>query len=127
MESVKLSFSIVNILGLVEEKVEIKSIEYSRSRHTNRARRARTNFSTESIAYLEEVFKTNQYPDINERERLAKMADTTESRIQVWFQNKRSRSKKINRQSNKIQKINESTDDIFSNSSSSSPQSPVSI
>lgn len=125
MESQKLSFSIANILGLSEDNiVNTKTKVYSHKKE-HRARRARTNFSVESIAYLEEVFKLNQYPDINEREKLAKIADTTEARIQVWFQNKRSRNKK-NRVSNKSQKVNESLDDVSSNSSLSNPQSPSS-
>jgi hypothetical protein len=43
---------------------------------------------------LESVFATNPYPDINEREKLAERIDTSEARIQVWFQNKRSRHRK---------------------------------
>jgi hypothetical protein len=61
----------------------------------NRARRARTNFNNNALTYLEDIFKTNQYPDITEREKLAKKIDTTEARIQVWFQNKRSRNRKF--------------------------------
>lgn len=61
----------------------------------NRARRARTNFNNDALSYLEDIFKMNQYPDITERENLAKIIFTTEARIQVWFQNKRSRSRKF--------------------------------
>jgi hypothetical protein len=60
----------------------------------NRARRARTNFDSNAIKFLEDVFVKNPYPDINEREKLAERIDTTEARIQVWFQNKRSRHRK---------------------------------
>ncbi len=66
-----------------------------------RARRQRTNFSDEAIQSLEESFNINPYPDINEREHLAQMLNSSEDRIQVWFQNKRARFRKRMQKENK--------------------------
>ncbi|CAF1095289.1 unnamed protein product [Didymodactylos carnosus] len=60
---------------------------------TGRRRRQRTNYSKEQIRELEKVFQTRQYPDVNDREDLSKRLDISESRIQVWFKNRRSRSR----------------------------------
>lgn len=59
-----------------------------------RQRRQRTNFTEQVIEKLDEFFAKNPYPDINEREQIAKLLNTTEDRVQVWFQNKRARYRK---------------------------------
>ena len=59
-----------------------------------RQRRQRTNFNEETIDALDVYFTKNPYPDINERESIAKELHTSEDRIQVWFQNKRARYRK---------------------------------
>jgi hypothetical protein len=59
-----------------------------------RQRRQRTNFNDETIEALDVYFAKNPYPDINERESIAKELHTSEDRIQVWFQNKRARYRK---------------------------------
>ncbi|RNA08104.1 homeobox goosecoid, partial [Brachionus plicatilis] len=68
-----------------------------------RQRRQRTNFTEEVIEKLEEFFLKNPYPDINEREQMAKLLCTNEDRVQVWFQNKRARYRK------RVQKENNQT------------------
>ncbi|UJR14888.1 hypothetical protein I4U23_001872 [Adineta vaga] len=60
----------------------------------NRARRARTYFDDRSIQVLEHAFLQEQYPDIHRREQLSNEIGTSEARVQVWFQNKRSRCRK---------------------------------
>ncbi|CAM4749065.1 unnamed protein product [Rotaria magnacalcarata] len=60
----------------------------------NRARRARTYFDDRSIQVLENAFLQEQYPDIHRREQLSNEIGTSEARVQVWFQNKRSRCRK---------------------------------
>ncbi|CAF0887802.1 unnamed protein product [Adineta steineri] len=60
----------------------------------NRARRARTYFDDRSIQILEHAFLQEQYPDIHRREQLSNEIGTSEARVQVWFQNKRSRCRK---------------------------------
>lgn len=48
-----------------------------------RQRRQRTNFTAETLKLLEELFEKNPYPDIIERENMAREFNTTEDRIQV--------------------------------------------
>ncbi|ESO96487.1 hypothetical protein LOTGIDRAFT_80580, partial [Lottia gigantea] len=57
-------------------------------------RRGRTAFSETAITRLEDVFMVNRYPDITLRETLALQLGVAESRIQVWFQNRRSRGRR---------------------------------
>ncbi|XP_048584393.1 homeobox protein OTX1 A-like [Nematostella vectensis] len=63
-------------------------------------RRQRTFFLKEQTVILEGAFQYERFPGIQIREKLARELDIDESRIQVWFQNRRSRQ---NRQKRKTE------------------------
>ena len=81
-------------------KIDLDAL-LSQSNPPLRQRRQRTNFNEEAIVQLEEIFAANPYPDINEREQMARRLRTTEDRVQVWFQNKRARYRKRMSKENK--------------------------
>jgi len=70
-------------------------------------KRKRTIFSRAQLSELERTFLVTPYPDINLRERLAATTLLPESKIQVWFQNRRARSIKSGRLSKNVQKVPE--------------------
>ncbi|XP_068089551.1 homeobox protein Mix.2-like [Hyperolius riggenbachi] len=59
-------------------------------------RRRRTVYSQEQLDILEAFFRNNRYPDMHQREELARRILIAESRIQVWFQNRRGKAKREN-------------------------------
>eukprot|EP00062_Callorhinchus_milii_P013156 gi/632961093/ref/XP_007896561.1/ PREDICTED: homeobox protein MIXL1 [Callorhinchus milii] len=52
-------------------------------------RRKRTKFTREQISAMETMFGSNRYPNIYVREWLGELIGQPESRIHVWFQNRR--------------------------------------
>lgn len=57
-------------------------------------KRARVSFSPHEIRVMEEVYKVESVPSLETRLELAQKLSIPPRRIQVWFQNKRARSKK---------------------------------
>lgn len=128
-----LKHSIADILGIEKgrnpDSISVPSsydLSLPEGPPKRRQRRCRTQFSERQLNGLEQAFSENPYPDINTREELALMLDISEARVQVWFQNKRSRHRRAFKQeelkkpkprqmsptSTSI-KVSDATDDLF--------------
>ncbi|XP_063690731.1 pituitary homeobox 2-like [Bolinopsis microptera] len=66
----------------------------SRSNSCKRTMRHRTRFNSGQLERLEEAFNDTQYPDLGNREKIARDIGLSESCVQVWFQNRRARWRK---------------------------------
>ncbi|KAM4622883.1 homeobox protein DLX-4 [Discoglossus pictus] len=82
-------------------------------------RKPRTIYSSLQLQALNQRFQQTQYLALPERAELAAQLGVTQTQVKIWFQNKRSKYKKIMKQGPSVQE-----GDLNHNSSSLSPCSP---
>ncbi|GMR60692.1 hypothetical protein PMAYCL1PPCAC_30887, partial [Pristionchus mayeri] len=81
-----------------------RSDSFPSSRKTNSSRdhgkkkKARTTFSGRQIFELERQFEQKKYLSSAERGQMARMLNVTETQVKIWFQNRRTKWKKCDKE-----------------------------
>ncbi|CAH1153534.1 unnamed protein product, partial [Phaedon cochleariae] len=84
---------------LIQNQVDIETMAEDAD-SKNKKKKARTTFTGRQIFELEKQFEVKKYLSSSERSEMAKLLNVTETQVKIWFQNRRTKWKKIDNVSN---------------------------